>query len=231
MTMKNFFRIFVLAMCVFAMPFAASAAKTENLTDKDVKQFVSAIEDVENFADELKKEGKDKALEAAVEPVEGDKAFTPYGNGVDLLKEKFPDDYKELNGIVGKHGFKTPEKWASSGDQVMHAYMAVKIEEQNPEAFKQIKEITPEMREKLPPQAIQQLERAQAMMKLVKSSPEQNRKVVKAHMKDIDAWLDRAAQKERAEALSKTEVKPVEVPKGKETLKSADKPAEKKAVE
>ena len=93
--MKNFFRIFVLAMCVFAMPFAASAAKTENLTDKDVKQFVSAIEDVENFADELKKEGKDKALEAAVEPVEGDKAFTPYGNGVDLLKEKFPDEYKE----------------------------------------------------------------------------------------------------------------------------------------
>jgi hypothetical protein len=88
------------------------------------------------------------------------------------------------------------------------------------------------MRAKLPPQAIQQLERAVAMMKLVNSAPQQNRKVVKAHMKDIDAWLDRAAEKERAEALSKTEVKPVEVPKdNKDAAKPADKPAAKKAAE
>ena len=218
--MKNFMRIFSLALCALTLVSPAMAAQ-QKLSDKDVKQFVAAIGDVEGFADKLKEEGKDKALEAAVEPESG-KEFTPYGNGVELLKKKFPEDYTKLTGLVTKHGFKSPENWASTGDTVMHSYMAVKIEEQNPNAFKEIKEVTPEMKAKMPPEAIQQFERATAMMKLVAAAPAENKAVVKAHMGEIDAWLDRAAKAEAEAAAT--------VPKVDAAPKAdAAKPAEKKA--
>jgi hypothetical protein len=193
--MKNFSRIFVMTLCALAMLIPAARAA---LTEKDVTQFVSAIQDVENFSDTLKKEGKDKALEADASKVDQKKGFAPYANGVESLKTKFPDDYKKLGDIVKSHGFANQENWADTSDSVMHAYMALKIQEQNPDAFKQLKAMTPEEKAKMPPEAQQQIERAMAMMKIVESAPEADKTAVKKHMTDIDAWLDRAAKADAA---------------------------------
>lgn len=190
------------AMVLALAGFSVSAQAAQKLKSDDVAKFVAAIPDVEAFSDQLEKEGKDKALEAAVKPGDNDKEFAPYGKGVGMLKEKFPDDYKKLNDAVAKQGFKKPEDWASTGDSVMMTYMAIKIEEQNPDAAKQLSEITPEMKAKMPPEALQQMERAQKMMKMVAAVPAANKEAVKPHMAGIDTWLQRSAEKEKAEAAA-----------------------------
>lgn len=193
---KNSFRFF--AVTILALFFASQnvCAAANQLSSADVGKFVEAIPDVEVFASDMKAQGKDKILEGAVKPVDGEKEFSPYSKGVELLKEKFPEDYKHLGDIVTKHGFKSQESWAQAGDNVMLSYMAIKVEQQNPEVAQSLKNITPEMKAQMPPETQAQVDNAMKMMEIVNAVPPANKDAVKPHLKGIDEWLERSAASE-----------------------------------
>jgi len=217
--MKHILKVFIcLAIVMAIIPGGAQAA---NLTQDKVGKFVTAIPDVEVFSESMRKSGKDKQLEEAVKPEKNETKFTPYTKGVALMKTKFPEDYKSLSDISKKSGFSSAEDWASTGDNVMMAYMANKIEAQNPNALKEIKDITPEMKAKMAPPMVAQMERAIKMMKIVSATPVEDRAAVKPHAAAIDGWLERSMAKEKAEA---------EAAKAKQPAAKADPKAKPKTT-
>ncbi len=207
--MKQVFRIFligVLAVSVFAINVFSIEARAEKLSGEDVTKFVKALPDIQTFTEKLQKEGKDKVLNVAVQPTPGDKNYSPYVKGTEVMKEKLPGEYKELGDIAGKHGFKSQEDWAKAGDSVMLAYMAVKLDAENPGALKNIKAIPEDQKAKMDAPMRARLEQTVTMLEIFTSAPESDRAAVKPHMKEIDAWLERS---KTAEAGNK---KPAEAP-------------------
>lgn len=187
--------------------FCAPAYASVSLSEADVQKFVSAIGDVEAFSEQMQKEGKNEELEKAIAPKSGDDTFQPYEKGVVYMKEKLPEDYKKLGAISNKHGFASQEDWAKISDSVMHAYMALRFERDNPNALQQLRDITPEMKAQLPPPALAQLERQAGILKSLNSIPPANKEAVKPHVAKIDEWLARAEEKDK-----QTEGKPAPTP-------------------
>lgn len=202
-----------LAVALLAFGFAGGANAAGNVTDADVRNFVKALPDVENFSETLRKEGKDKALSTATQPVPGEKDYRPYSKGVTLMKEKFPEEYKELGAIITRHGFSSQENWAEVSDNVMLAYMALKIEDQNPKALEQMRNIPKETKKQMPPETLAQIEQSLALMEIFSAAPAENKAVVKPHIGEINAWLDRSAAEEKKAAAAKSAPKEAEKPR------------------
>ncbi|MEX0645797.1 MAG: hypothetical protein WD076_10830, partial [Parvularculaceae bacterium] len=115
---------------------AALADDPPPLTEADVTSFISTLDAANAFGDELDAAGKTDALEVAMQPTAGD-AFKPYSNAVAAMKTKYPGDYAQLGAIVSPHGF-SADDWAATGDRVITAYFAVKMDRENPGAAAQM---------------------------------------------------------------------------------------------
>lgn len=210
--MKHILNAFVM-ICALAL-FAAPASAKEKLSGDNVSKFIKALPDIEVFSDDLKKTGKDKQLDVALKPTPGDKSYSPYAKGIEIMKDKLPADYKNLGGIVEKHGFNSQEEWANTGDSVMLAYMATKIEQENPDALKQLREIPEESKAKMSPETKAQLDQSILMMEIFTSAPAQDKEAVKPYLAQIDSWLERSKQEGQKEQKPAT-------PPAAETKKSA----------
>ncbi|MGB4106985.1 MAG: hypothetical protein WBK55_04235 [Alphaproteobacteria bacterium] len=199
--MKQLFRFFLIG--IFAVIALAGQARAETLSSDDATKFVKALSDVEVFSNRLHEEGKDKILNDALQPAPGDKSYAPYLKGTEIMKDKLPSDYKNLGEIVSKHGFKSQEEWAKAGDSVMLAYMAIKIDAENPGALKQLQDIPAETKAKMDPATKAQLQQSINMMEIFTSAPQKNRDAVKPHVKEINAWLERSKAEKKPPAADK----------------------------
>lgn len=210
--MKRMFKVFALmaaAMTIFsAQAFAA-------LSNDEVTKFIAATPDIETFAQDMKKEGRNME-EEVMKDSKG--KFEPYAQSVDLLKTKYKDDYKKMGDLVKKHGFTSAEEWANVGDRVMHAYMAIKIEEKNPEALKDIPALTDDMKKSMPPETLKMVERQIQVRQTIAAVPKEDKDAVKTQVASLDEWIKRseeqaaAANKDKAPEAKK-EDKPAAAPK------------------
>ncbi|GJL91103.1 hypothetical protein [Hyphococcus sp.] len=161
------------------------------LTVDTAKRFVSSLESVESLGEEFVTNGKADKLMIDVQPKANEK-FKPYSNAVFALKEKYPSDYSRLNSAVKPHGF-SAEEWGAAGDRVMIAYMALKMEKENPQAMTQMQAMDPSMMAMLPPDMKQQFEQAQIMMETISSASDEDKKIVAEVADDLDDYMDRTA--------------------------------------
>ena len=205
--MKYVLNAFVM---ICARGFFAAPAFAEKLSTDNVSKFVKALPDVEIFSEGLHKEGKDKELNVALQPKLGEKSYAPYLMGIEIMKEKLPSDYAKLGDIVKKHDFKSQEEWANTGDGVMLAYMAIKIDQENPNALKQLRDIPEATKAKMPEAQKAQLNQSIRMMEIFTSAPKEDREAVKPHMNEISAWLERSKSKENKEAPAEPAKKPAQ---------------------
>lgn len=97
-----------------------------------MRHFVETLAPVQAFGDSLEKEGKLNVLVGGGATVDG--AFEPYSASVAALKAQWPTDFSRLEAVVNPHGF-TPEEWGAVGDRMMAAYMALRIERDEPGAL------------------------------------------------------------------------------------------------
>ena len=190
-----------LAIIALIVPGASIAQAAQSLSPDQVEKFVSSMDDVQVLSDAMKKDGKNEVIGKKIgEPKEGDE-FTPYSRAVDVLKTEFPVDYKELGEVVAKHGFKSQEEWATTGDNVMAAYISSKID---PEAEKKMAaaqaQMTPEMVAKMPPEAVARMKQGMAMMATLKKVPAENREAVAAHKEKLEAFMNKEMAENKAEA-------------------------------
>jgi hypothetical protein len=126
--------------------------------------------------------------------------FSPYTAGIASLKEKFPADYTQLAGIVGKHGFSSAETWAATGNEVVKSYMALKMENLGPAGSAMMQNLSPDMLAKLPPEAREQVERSKKMMDSAAAVPAANKEAMRPYMSEFEGWAQKAAAEHQAKA-------------------------------
>ena len=165
--------------------FIAGAAHAENLTEKDAGRFIATLDEVMALGKELEK----KELDVKPQPVLGER-FQPYKNAVAALKAEQPANYKKLDGIVSKQGF-SPEAWGETGDKVMIAYIAAKLDQESPGAMKEMENMDPAMLDMMPPQMQGQMKMVMAMVQTVKDTPAEDKKAIKPHMGALEKMMDR----------------------------------------
>ena len=91
--------------------------------------------------------------------------------------------------IRDRHGF-TPTEWGVAGDSVIKAYLAVKMDEENPGAIAQMKAIDKSMLAQMPAQYREQFERTLLMMSAVENTTEDDKKAIASVRDDLDQILD-----------------------------------------
>lgn len=181
---RGFAMIRTLAV-IIAFSFAAAPALAEApLTDDKVKRFIETLEPVEELGERLEAKGKLVKTLDEEKPMIG-KDFRPYSDGVAALKKEHPGEYAALGALLKPHGF-SQDDWAATGDRVMIAYMAVKMEAENPNYEKDMAGMDPAMLAQVPPQMRAQIEGALAMVETVKKAPAADKAAVKPHVKALE---------------------------------------------
>jgi hypothetical protein len=194
--MKHFMRL--IAVCVLALAaFPAHAAV--DFSEQDVKNFLAAVPELDIFAGEIEKAGKEKKLDEAAKNTTEEENYYPYRRGIRLLKEIYPEDHAKLGVILQKYGFASPEEWAEKSDIMVHTYSALKMRAKDKGTMEHGFQMPPEIREKLPPEMKLALERREKLHAMAKSTPQAHIDAVQPHEKEIDAWIEttRARQAEK----------------------------------
>ena len=172
----------------FFLFLSGAVAEDAPLTEESASRFVDSLDTVKALGEALEAEGKTKELQFDSAPKAGE-PFKPYSKSVVALKAKYPGDYAKLDAAVKKHGFGA-EEWGAVGDRVMVAYLARKMETENPQAMAQMQHMDASMMDMLPPEMKAQMMQAQAMMQAVAAaSPEDKKAVAKVEDK-LDAYMD-----------------------------------------
>ena len=166
----------------------ASVASAEALAEDQVTRFIATLDAANAFGDELDAAGKTDALEIAMTPQAGEE-FKPYSKAVAAMKTRYPADYAHLGALVSPHGY-SADDWAATGDRVILAYFAVKMERENPGAAEQMAAMDPSMLAMLPPAQKAEFEAMRALIATVQAVPEEDRAVVEPHMDALDAAMD-----------------------------------------
>ena len=182
-------RIVAAAAVAGVLSIAAALADNAPLTEDQAKRFVASLSEVEALGDKLEAEGKTEQLKIDGAPKAGE-PFRPYSAAVAVLQEKYPADHARLASAVRSHGFSAGD-WGAVGDRVMIAYMALKMEEDDPRAMEMMEGMDASMIEMMPPEMRVQMESAFAMMETVKNAPAADKSVVSEVKDELDAYLER----------------------------------------
>lgn len=162
------------------------------LTADAAKRFVASLPSVESLGKKLEAEGRADEMRFDTQPKAGEE-FKPFSNAVKALKMKYPSDYGELSSAVKPHGF-NPEDWGVAGDHVMIAYLALKMEKENPGAMAQMEAMDPEMLKMMPPEVKAQIEQVKMMMKTVADASPEDKKAVAEVEDELDAYMESQAE-------------------------------------
>lgn len=166
-------------------------AGDDALTADAAKRFVASLPAVESLGEELEAEGKTDEMRVNTQPKPGE-AFKPFSGAVKALKSKHPSEYGRLSNTVKPHGF-SAESWGEAGDKVMIAYMALKMEKENPGAMAQMQAMDPAMMDMMPPEMKAQMEQAMAMMETVADVSPEDKKAVAEVEDELDAYMEEQA--------------------------------------
>ncbi|MEK7264562.1 MAG: hypothetical protein AAB227_00555 [Pseudomonadota bacterium] len=150
------------------------------------RHFADTLAPVQSLGDAFEKEGKFNVLLGGGATVDG--VFKPYSAGVIALKTQLPNELGRLAAVVKPHGF-TPEEWGLAGDRVMAAYMALRIEREQPGALAQIDLVGPAEIEKMPPDLRKQMLEYNAMVTALKKAPDADKLAVMPAVDTIDAYI------------------------------------------
>ncbi len=170
----------------------ASAEQQKPLTENQAKRFVASLDSVDAMRDKLEAEGKIDNINIATKPEAGE-AFRPYSKAVTALKDKYPADHARLAKIVKPHGFSAKD-WGATGDRVMVAYMALKMQEEDPRTMQMMETMDKSMLDMVPPEMRAQLESTFAMMEAVKNVSEADKIAVAPVKAALDAYMDKNAE-------------------------------------
>jgi len=165
-----------------------ASAADKALTEDEARRFIASLADIDTLAKTLEEAG-DPALEIDTQPKPGEN-FSPYGRMIPVLKENHQSVHKRLSAAVKPHGFST-EEWGSVGDRLIIAYMAVKMEEENPGAVAQMKAMDKSMLEMLPQAQRDQFASAIAMAETVENAPAADKEIAKKVGPEMEKYMNR----------------------------------------
>ncbi len=114
---------------------AAPVEAPQPLTEDQARRFAASLAGVKELTDKLKAE-ESEAVVIDMAPADGE-PFEPYSKAMRNLAENYPEEHEAFEKVLKPHGFDTTE-WGAVGDRVIIAYMAVKMDEENPGAIEKL---------------------------------------------------------------------------------------------
>lgn len=174
--------ILFLAFCCFSLPSVA-----QNLTAEDVKNFSNVMTAVKNSNDpaieSLRNKTNFKGNEVLA--IAEDGSIYVFQNA--LKQETSSDSKNAMQSVVQNNGFSSLEQWAKTSDQILAAYLNVELE--NKGGLEKIPELTPQIRQALPPQMINQIEGVIIVAQAAQKASAEDVAVVKANYVQLEKSL------------------------------------------
>lgn len=173
----------------------SAPASAADLSAEDAKAFVATLQPLGELTEKMQADGNLDALELDPFPEAG-KPFQPFTSALAALEGQNPEGLKQIAAIARAGGF-TTDNWATTGDRVMLAYMAAKMEKESPAAraeLEQMEKMGPEMLAQLPPAMAEQMRGVIAMVQAVKNVPAGDVAVITPLLPAIERF---SAQQER----------------------------------
>ncbi len=179
------FKKIIASFIIAAM--AAAPALAGGLSKDAAARFVATLADLKPIMEEIA--DKDETLGGFdVTPKRGE-PYAPYTDGMAVLKERDPALHKKMRAITKKHGFSLAD-WASTGDQVFLAYMALQLDQQDAASIAAMRDMDPALLANLPPEMRAQMDQAFTMMEAAEAVPQADKKIVKPLVRDLEAFMD-----------------------------------------
>lgn len=183
---------FIGAISAIILLTANALAGDGSLTADQAQRFVDSLPALDALGESLEADGKMEELRIDATPQAG-KEFKPYSQAVEGLKAKYPADYAKLNKAVKPHGFSARE-WGGVGDRVITAYLALKMEEENPGAMAQMQAMDKSMLDQMPPQMKAQFQQAMVMMETIENASPEDKAAVETVKDQLDEYMDEQSQ-------------------------------------
>lgn len=187
MTLKKTLAAALVAITTAGAAVAADALSSDDaLSSNEVDRFVTSLEDVEAFGEAVRERGDGDVISQPTNPFEGG-AFSPYGASITALRGAAPKVYADFAKTLKPHGF-APAEWASVGDRVFAAYMAIELAE-NPD-YAQMRDMDPAMLDMMPPAARAQFDGMMKALEKLKDVPEADLAAVRPSVAALEAHME-----------------------------------------
>lgn len=189
------FRSQTIGQCVLALlvSLLAVTAQAENLSDSTIQAFIASMQDAQTLQE--KYAGTDQWPEPDTENMESMPDMSRlFSSGVEQMKD-YPA-FNQFEGMVENHGFDSAEDWASVGDRVFHAMMAIEMTENNPGMSQEMADAMAEIDNNSSMSAEQKAQMkammsgAMDMVQTASDAPEADVKAVRPHMGELRAAMD-----------------------------------------
>ena len=175
-----FVRLLGMIAALFALGLGAAAADT--LTADQAQRFVHSMKAANAMAERMQNQDLMDGIEPQDMLVDG--TFRPYTTALGILKTQHPTAVSELSGIAKANGFSGAGDWASTGDLVALAFMAIKTGDLPPMPAMQ-----PSMIAMMPPEIQEQMKFAQAIMAAVKTVPAAHKEAVAPMVPELESMM------------------------------------------
>ena len=159
----------------------------EPLAAEDVRAFVAALPEAGAWGEEHRQRF------VRPQPADGDDTgahiATPFTSAVEAIRAQ--GEAEELEAIVRRHGFTGLDHWGQVGDRLMRAYLALRIDAEQPLVRQQMQEA----RERVQASVNLSAERKQQMLTMMDSAvetmrmveaPEADKAAVRPHLEALE---------------------------------------------
>ncbi|WP_417533952.1 hypothetical protein [Marinobacterium stanieri] len=165
----------------------ASPLQAAGLSATAIEAYLETLPQVRALAEQLEAKGQGDFLKREIMP--GTEHFDPHQRGVRALEQQAPDAHAELGRIVTASGFTSAGNWAQTGDRVVLAYGAVKVEAESPEILALAQSgasLDPAMLQMLSPEMRVQMQQAMTMAKAIAQVPAADKQMIRPYIARLD---------------------------------------------
>ena len=190
----------ILILCVTQFTLGAASASAEALTSDRVQAFLASLSAAQALEPEL--EAIQDEMEA--ESMDADTAAPDFSqifsNTVRNMRGQ--PVYQRLEGIVQEHGFSDLQQWSRTGDRIFRAWMAIEMQEQEPQAQREIAaamaeiDNSPHMTDAEKAQMRAMMEGALSAMESAGSAPQEDLDAIRPHLDELRAFSESDAEYE-----------------------------------
>lgn len=178
-------RHLLLVALLLLLPSVAYAETGAPLEEGEVRRFLATLEDLEDLGERY----EDADFESVeIEPEEG---FSPLATSLQELRGH--EAYPEFQEILRREEFDDEDRWAEVGDRTLRAYMALQIQDENPNMLAELSaaldelENHPDMNNEQRAMMLEMMGPALAIARSIEEVPEEDLRMVETMRSEIDA--------------------------------------------
>jgi len=184
----------ILILCLAQFTFGVAPASAEALTSDRVQSFLASLSAAQALEPELEAIQDEMEAEAMAADAPAPDFSQIFSNTVRNMKGQ--PVYNRLEDIVQDHGFSDLQQWSRTGDRIFRAWMAIEMQEQAPQAQREIAdalaeiENSPHMTETQKAQMRAMMEGAMGAMESAKNAPPADLEAIRPHLDELRAFSE-----------------------------------------